>query len=225
MFLKILATIFVFLPLTAYAAESVYITGIAASYPTEFEWIEVTNMSEGFIDLSEWRFVEGFTLTKPHGTKHKLIPLGDSLVEPGEKVVIAQDAASYMNAYPDYTGKLFDSSWSSLKENGERVELIDENEVVVDSFTYMPTHEGILVREEPYSLNRWYGTLEGGDFSTSIDVPEPPPEVCEGQVIPPSTGGSMNVTVGEPVVFDSGSNVGVVEWDFDDGDTESGSVV
>ncbi|MBI4359774.1 MAG: lamin tail domain-containing protein [Candidatus Jacksonbacteria bacterium] len=130
------------------------ITEIAASLPSNEEWIEVYNATDVEVDLSAWRFVEGFTAGDPDGIRHKLTAYkGDALLEPGEYAVIANNADLFASKHQNFSGALFDSSWGSLKESGELIQLIDGDGNVVEEFTYPAHDDGILARKDPLREN------------------------------------------------------------------------
>lgn len=151
----LLFIIFLFNPLSALAAApSITITEIAASLPQDQEWLEIFNTGENPIDISEWRLAEGFIESQPQGSKHKFTAYqGDLIIEPKEYAVIANDAASFVEKYPSFQGTLIDSSWSSLKESGEFLRLINDQGAIIEEFTYISAPDGILQRIDPYALN------------------------------------------------------------------------
>lgn len=108
----------------------VVITEIGAFEPADTEWIEIYNRSGGSADLTDWKFFED-------ATNHKLAVIrGDVLLEPNEFAVIASKADLFMQKYPEYTGTVFDSSWGSLKEDGEEIGLKDASGNFIELFTY-----------------------------------------------------------------------------------------
>ncbi len=139
---------------------SVVITAIAAFAPSGEEWIEVYNTTDRELDLSAWRFVEGFTASAPNGTRHKLTPYNsESIVASHQYATIAQDASAFLSKHSGFSKIVFDSSWASLKEDGERVQMIDDNGNTQEDFTYIPAKTGVLKRLNPliadYTSANW----------------------------------------------------------------------
>ncbi|MEK9165676.1 MAG: PKD domain-containing protein [Patescibacteria group bacterium] len=164
----LLFIIFLFNPLNALAAApSIVITEIAASLPQDQEWLEIFNTGENPINISEWRLTEGFTESQPQGSRHKFTAYqGDLIIEPKEYAIIANEAESFIKKYPSFTWTLIDSSWSSLKESGELLRLIDDQGAVIEEFTYISAPDGVLQRIDPYALNyakdNWIEIIGGG---------------------------------------------------------------
>ena len=211
--------------------RSVVITEIASSLPTDEEWIEVYNTTDGIVDISAWRFVEDFTENDPDGVRHKLTSYrADSLLDPREYAIIANNAALFLEKHQDFSGALFDSSWGSLKETGEKIEIIDGNGVVIEEFSYLQTDDGILARKDPffsdYSSLNWVNVQGGGTpgkpydaiilpltpaSQTSTPAEISPNSSSSEQVIfpvkplePPTAAAGINVAarVGETIIFD-----------------------
>jgi hypothetical protein len=126
-------------------APTIIITKIAASLTSKQEWIEIYNSSKKEIDLTDWRFVEGYTESKIEGVRHKLKPVkGDMVLAPNEYAIIANSGEEYARMNPLTSHTIIDSSWGSLKEKGERVTLVDSSGTIIEDFIYPPTPEGIF---------------------------------------------------------------------------------
>lgn len=91
------------------------------------EWIEVYNNETEAIDLTTWRFYEG-------GTNHKIKALSNAELGPGDYAIIADDA-DYFKQEADFSGLLFDSSFS-LKNTGELISLKNSDGELVDTVEY-----------------------------------------------------------------------------------------
>jgi hypothetical protein len=147
-------------------APSIVITEIAASLSSEEEWFEIANVSQSEIDLNGWHFVEGFTASNPDGSRHELKAVkNDLILEPQEYAVIVNSEADFLAKYPDYDGTLIDSSWSSLKEDGEFIQLLNKDNQIIEAFTYQTNKEGFLTRVNPlladYSTENWIIVNQG----------------------------------------------------------------
>lgn len=202
-------------------SRAVVITEIAASLPSDEEWIEIYNAADTEVDISAWRFVEGFTESDPDGVRHKLNPYrGDARLASREYAIIANNAAVFLERHRDFSGSLFDSAWSSLKESGERVSLIDENGNVVEEFSYIENTEGVLARKDPlranYSAENWAVVQGEGtpgkpyDAATLMPGAEIPPVGSVPPVSsqePSSSPSSPEISPLEPPIADAGSDV------------------
>ena len=93
------------------------------------EWIEVVNTGSVLVDIGEWKFFEA-------DTNHKLnLIKGDSNLGVGGYAVIADNADTFLSDWPNFSGVLFDSSFS-LKNTGEFIALRNSELVDIDSVTY-----------------------------------------------------------------------------------------
>lgn len=93
------------------------------------EWIEVVNTGGVSVDIADFKFFEA-------ETNHKLIlSQGDSNLEAGGYAVIADNTDTFLADWPNYSGVLFDSSFS-LKNTGEFLAFRNSELVDIDSVTY-----------------------------------------------------------------------------------------
>lgn len=127
----ILSLLFLLAPYCALA--SVQITEIMYDVPgsdSKREWIEITNTGADAVDVSKYHLAEG-------GVNHKLsVVLGTSTILAGGSVVIAADPATFTTDWPQFTGTLFDSTFS-LSNSGETFAIKDASSTLVDSVSYM----------------------------------------------------------------------------------------
>jgi hypothetical protein len=96
---------------------------------TNREWIEVQNTGSSPDDLSKWHFYSD-------KTSHSLTPDTVSLVPAGEYAVIAQNVAKFKIDWPNFSGILFDSSWTGFDNSGATIALKDPSLAIVSSVTY-----------------------------------------------------------------------------------------
>jgi len=95
------------------------------------EWVEIHNNSAGEVDISGWAFFE-------NDVHHKLTSvMGDTTLSSGGYAVIADNAGAFLQDWPNFSGILFDSSFS-LKNSGETIALRDSSKVEIDAVTYSP---------------------------------------------------------------------------------------
>ncbi len=100
---------------------------------TDREWVEVYNDGSDNVDLSTWKFFEG-------NTNHSMVPVdGNGTLAANTYAIIADKPDNFRVDWPNYTGLLFDSSFSLNNDPGETLSLKDENLVVVDTMTYENT--------------------------------------------------------------------------------------
>jgi len=94
------------------------------------EWIEIFNNGETQVDLTDWKFYE-----YGEDANHRLeITQGSSTLQPNEYAVIVDDSEEFLKDYPDYSGTLFDSSFS-LNNSGENI-AIKNRTLLIDEVSY-----------------------------------------------------------------------------------------
>src|SRR3989344_5134003 len=94
-----------------------------------------------------------------NATNHGLAPIqGDAILLPGEFAIIAQKADVFLSE-KNFSGTIIDSSWSSLKEDGEEISLKDKDGNFIEQFTYIKAANFSLERINPniddYTQNNW----------------------------------------------------------------------
>mgnify|MGYP000284651848 FL=1 len=129
------------------ANSSIVITEIGAYEDDNHEWIELWNKGPKPVNLDGWKFWE-------NNTNHGLSVSGtDPILGPGYYGVIVQDAAQFILDYPFFTGRIFDSSWSSLNESGEEIGLKDNTGNFIEQFTYVAAPDFSLQRIDPFLVD------------------------------------------------------------------------
>lgn len=99
------------------------------------EWIEVYNDSDVSVDLSKFKLFEG-------DTNHKLVSFqGDVHIAPHGYVVIVSSAEKFKIDWPNFTGNIFDSTFS-LNNSGELLAVKDEKLNILDQYAYSSTSGG-----------------------------------------------------------------------------------
>ncbi len=134
------------------AFAKIIINEIGAFEKTNSEWIEIYNTGSGAVDMTDWKFFE-------NATNHGLTPFqGDAILQPGEFAIIAQKADVFLSE-KNFSGTIIDSSWSSLKEDGEEIGLKDKDGNFIEQFTYIKATNFSLERVNPnlddYTQNNW----------------------------------------------------------------------
>ncbi len=143
-----------------FSAPADIIINEIGAYPTStHEWVEIWNKGNEPVDLTGWKFWE-------NNTNHGLNATGsDSIVLPGEYAAICQNAATFIADHPAFGGSVFDSSWTSLSENGEEIGLKDSSGNFIEKFTYLPTTKFSLERRDPnlidYTSANWQEHASG----------------------------------------------------------------
>lgn len=125
---------------------TIIITEIGVRETAENEWVEIFNPTSSAIDISGWKFFED-------GVNHGLTVFrGNSTLAAGEYAIIANKADVFAQKYLDYTGTILDSSWGTLKEDGEEIGLKDSANTAVELFTY-PAISGYSISLERIDVN------------------------------------------------------------------------
>lgn len=93
------------------------------------EWVELYNNESSSINISRYKFIE-------ENSNHNInLIFGDFILNSNESAIIADDSTKFMIDYPNYTQKLFDSSFS-LINSGEYIAIKNDNDSIIFEFTY-----------------------------------------------------------------------------------------
>ena len=220
-------SVFLFTKNAKSANSDIIITEIGAYQSSGHEWIEIYNKGAEPIDVNGWTFWEAET---NHGLE--LVQGDDTLIEPGEYAVIAQNDLNFMADYASSTAgsTIFDSSWGSLKESGEEIGLKDADGNIVEHFTYISAPDFSLERKQldaaDYSKNNWLEHPDGNSVGAQNYwhvAADPDPDPIEN--IPPTAvfSAPTSTLINTPIVFDASSSTdsdGTIvsyDWDFGDG--------
>lgn len=129
------------------ANSDIIINEIGAYAPSGHEWIEIWNKGSEPVDMAGWKFWE-------NNINHSLsVSTTDAIVGVGEYAVITQDAFQFLLNYPNFSGSIFDSSWSSLNESGEYIGLKDSEGNFIEQFIYVPAAHFSLQRKDPFLVD------------------------------------------------------------------------
>lgn len=166
------------------AAAKIIINEIGAFEKTGSEWIEILNIGSSPIDMAGWKFFED-------ATNHALKPYqGDMSINSGEYAIIAQDADIFFQE-KNFSGTLIDSSWGTLKEDGEEIGLKDADGNFIEQFVSIPAPnfslERIRADISDYTEKNWVEHPEshsaGMENFASSESP-PVPKTSEPVVLP-----------------------------------------
>lgn len=122
-------------PLSAFATVS--FSEIMYDVPgtdTGREWVEIHNDDATPVDIVGWKFLEA-------GVNHKLVPQQGSVIPGFGYAVIAGNAEKFLSDNKDFSGLLFQSSFS-LSNTGETLVLKDASSTEVASVTYTSNDGG-----------------------------------------------------------------------------------
>jgi DNA/RNA endonuclease YhcR with UshA esterase domain len=164
---------------------TIVISEIGAYESSGHEWIEIVNVSNDAVDLTDWVFWEGET---NHGLV--LVQGEDVTLAPNEYALIVQNDTLFLQQYPAVTTTIFDSSWGSLNEGGELIGLKNAEAEMVEEFVYVSSTNFSLERKDlflsEYGAENWQEHENGNsvgvenvffadDVPIEIDDVETPP--------------------------------------------------
>ena len=89
------------------------------------EYVEIRNHGENPIDISGWE-LNGVQFRFPT----------DTILEPEKSYLIADDAETLIDTYPFVAGTILGEFRGSLSNRGERISLLNKNDIVVDTVKY-----------------------------------------------------------------------------------------
>lgn len=129
-------------------------TELNAGYgASDFEFIEILNISTQNVDLTNCRFTEGIAFAFGDGSPSVLT------LAPGERAVIVENLAAFQMRYGvNPSLKIPGQYTGNLRNEGETVTLLAENDSVIASFAYQPA--------EP-----WPAYSAGGGYSLLLNNP------------------------------------------------------
>lgn len=131
-FRKLLLVLFSLIILPAVSHAQVVINEIMydlSGADTGREWIEIYNSGSSAADLSSWKFFE-------NDTNHGLNSISGGVSLPaGGYAIIADDSTKFLLDWPNFSGTLFDSTFS-LNNTGETISLKDDTQMIVGEVTY-----------------------------------------------------------------------------------------
>lgn len=112
------------------------------------EWIEIYNDGGFSVNLSSWKFFE-------EGTNHSLSAYqGGLILNSDSYAVIVSDPSKFLIDYPEFSGMIIKSSWSSFNNSGESLALKDNSNSIVFEVTYIG---GTRANGDGYSLQYYNG--------------------------------------------------------------------
>ncbi|MBT3199031.1 MAG: hypothetical protein HN350_03855, partial [Phycisphaerales bacterium] len=118
---------------------------------TDFEYVEITNISGENQPLAGLRFTKGIDFT-----------FGDVTIAPGEHVVVVSNQAAFEFRYKNYTGQIAGQygtglvDGTQLSDSGEKLQLSSPGGDQILTFDYK---------------DGWYDHADGGGFSLTINNP------------------------------------------------------
>ena len=124
------------------------------------EFIEISNQGQVAVDLSGWSFTSGIDFLFPSVT-----------LSAGDYLVIAADVSTFMAKYPDVTNVI--GGWQGrLSNRGERIGLVDDLGVTIDTLTYADEGDWAIRAEGLSDQGQrgwvWQSEHDGGGVSLEL---------------------------------------------------------
>lgn len=180
------------------------------------EWIELYNAGSDAVDLTKYAFSDGSSATR-HGLNvpPKNGGIGSLTIQPGGYLIIADDATTFVSAYPPIAN-VIDSTMSLPDPNAgvaNTVTLYDDQKNPADTFTYTAgtnaDNKGDSVQRADSGIipaAPTPGAANAQEADTTQDVPAPA-ATESGAAQPPQASVSSYVPPPLPVLFaDAGSD-------------------
>ena len=144
---------------------------LAGFNTSDFEYIEVKNVGDVTLDLSDIRFTKGIDFDFVDGTIVSLLP--------GEYIVVVRDLNAFESRYGDITRVTGQYGPDNLSNGGENIKLSYGAGVAIQEFRYLD--------DEP-----WPQGADGEGFSLVLLNPESVPDhsLAENWIISSGIGGS-----------------------------------
>ena len=131
---------------------------------TNEEYIELYNSSVNSVALQDWQFINGIDFTF----------VGVSTIAPGGYLVVAADVGAFTAKYPSVTNVV--GSWTGrLSNSGEKVELVNNNGVMIDSVRYRDEGNWAVRQQGPLDTNHngWIWSDEHDGDGKSLELINP----------------------------------------------------
>ena len=138
------------------ASASIVITEIMYNDPMspQNEYIEFRNIGSTSVDISRWKF-RGIQFEFTEGT----------MLEPGRPYLVADDAETLRTRYSLDSQKILGSFGGSLSNRGERISLLDQDDILVDTVEYDDNFPW------PITPDGIGSSLERNCFGSDFDTP------------------------------------------------------
>lgn len=106
------------------------------------EFIELINVGSQPVNLNLVRLTKGVDFT-----------FGDEVLDPGQRILVVENQADFLQRYPSFTGRIAGRYEGNLDNGGEKIRLRDALGAVIQEFTYK---------------DGWYDITDGDGFSLTI---------------------------------------------------------
>lgn len=127
---------------------------------SKVEWVELHNTGPGVINISKWKFYDGSNHILNAPPKNGSI--GTLEIEPGEFLVLASDAATFLSAHANISASVIDTVMN-LSNDGGVIALLNASSSIQARASYASSRGGNGTGE---SLQ-----LLGGTFAAGIPTP------------------------------------------------------
>ncbi|YCM45245.1 lamin tail domain-containing protein [Verrucomicrobiaceae bacterium 227] len=128
---------------------------------TDFEFIELRNISNAPIHLDGVRLTDGVTFDFAEATNFSIAA--------GETLLIVENQDAFFARYPDVPASRIAGEYSgNLSNDGERIEILGADNLIIQAFTYND--------QRP-----WPTAADGGGFSLELVEPSTSPDHNTGQ--------------------------------------------
>ncbi len=143
----------------------VSIIEIGACLPHRQEFLLLRNNASQTISLKDWHLKENFSARHPNGEKHSFkLVRGNWELKSGQTALLCPDPNYCLNNnFSPAPASVFHCYWSSLKEKGEKIQLLDNQGNIKESFTYPSCHRSLLKKINPL--------LSGSDQANWQQIP------------------------------------------------------
>ena len=154
---------------------------------TDREWVEIFNNGSAAVNLSGYKFFEA-------NTNHSLTPETESSVPAGGYAVIVDNIAKFRADWPNFSGIIFDSSFSLNNDLGETLAIKNTTNNIVDQVTYIADTSGTSAGK----------SLQKNGDSWVIATPTPG-AINATSSDTNASGGNANGAIGSTSISSSGS--------------------
>ena len=160
---KMIIVIFTLLIYKSSASQVVINEIMYAPSDANSEWFEIFNTGNSQADLKNWKWKDATSAVRTITSRNIILPENSF-------AVICQDSLKLKNQFPDMTGIIIQTVWSTLNNTGDNVILITPDNIRSDSVSFSSAWGGSTGGSSLERINSYIASNTPDNWGTSIDI-------------------------------------------------------
>ena len=160
---KMIIVIFTLLIYKSSASQVVINEIMYAPSDANSEWFEIFNTGNSQADLKNWKWKDATSAVRTITSRNIILPENSF-------AVICQDSLKLKNQFPDMTGIIIQTVWSTLNNTGDNVILITPDNIRSDSVSFSSAWGGNTGGSSLERINSSIASNTPDNWGTSIDI-------------------------------------------------------